>query len=175
MERLETFRAILEPLRPGRLVDLGTGHGKFALIARDLGWEVVAVDARTDRMPIVDGIEWVEADVRQFPLDDFDCISLLGLLYHLGVDDQLALLERCAGTLTIIDTHVALRATHAERGYEGRTFEEKLSEPTAAWGNPTSFWPTEDSLIRQLEDAGFQTVLKRVPAYEPDRTFWVCR
>jgi SAM-dependent methyltransferase len=173
-ERLAIFRSVLAPMRPGRLVDLGTGHGKFALAAAELGWSVTAVDARSERLPGAAGIEWVEADVREFPLEGYDCVSILGLLYHLEVDDQLDLLRRAAGTTTIVDTHVALGATHRERGYDGRTFGEELEAATASWGNPTSFWPTEESLIRQFHDAGFARVWKHVPEYRADRTFWVC-
>jgi SAM-dependent methyltransferase len=173
-DRRSILRSILAPLRPGRLLDLGAGHGKFALVACELGWEVTAVDARTARMPMTEGIEWIEADVRELPVEGYDCILLLGLLYHLELGDQLDLLARCARTLTVIDTHVALRPTHRERGYEGRVFDEDLDEPTAAFGNRTSFWPTEAALVRQLTDAGYGTILKHVPQYLDDRTFWVC-
>ena len=173
-DRLDIFRSILAPLRPGRLVDLGAGHGKFSILASRLGWDVTAVDARTTRTPDAPGIEWVQADVRDFPLEGYDCVSILGLLYHLEVDDQLDLLRRAAGTLTIVDTHHALATTHTERGYRGRTFSEQLDAATAGWGNPTSFWPTEESLVRQFHDAGFERVFKYVPQYLPDRTFWIC-
>ena len=73
MDRLRTLRQILSPITPGRLVDLGTGHGKFARVTRDLGWRVTAVDVRTERMPRDSGIEWVQSDVRDFPLDGNDC------------------------------------------------------------------------------------------------------
>lgn len=173
--RLETFRELLASQHPGRLLDLGTGHGKFAVLATEMGWRVTAVDARTERMPDHPGIEWVRSDVRSFDFDptEFDCIAILGLLYHLELDAQLALLGRCAGTTAIIDTHVALRAERSERGFEGRVFEEETAAPTAAWGNRQSFWPTEESLVRMLRDAGYAT-LKVVPAYRPDRTFWLC-
>jgi hypothetical protein len=58
-------------------------------------------------MPMTDGIEWVEADVRGYDPSGFDCIALLGLLYHLELDAQLALLRKCAGTPIIVDTHHA--------------------------------------------------------------------
>ena len=80
---------------------------------------------------------------------------ILGLFYHLSSGDQLDLLRRAAGTLTIIDTHVAagsairlalaLRAKVRENGYEGVHFKESLDEPTASWGSHESFWPTEES------------------------------
>lgn len=173
--RLEMFSELLATQRPGRLLDLGTGHGKFALLATNMGWKVTAVDARTERMPEHQAIEWVRSDVRSFTFDpaEFDCIAILGLLYHLELDAQLALLGRCSGTTAIIDTHVALRAEHSERGFEGRVFEEETEAPTAAWGNERSFWPTEESLVRMLREAGY-TSLKLVPPYRPDRTFWLC-
>lgn len=173
--RLEIFRELLATMRPGHLLDLATGHGKFALLARDLGWEVTAVDARTDRMPGEPGIRWVRADVREFDIgEDYDCIAVLGLLYHLELPDQLDLLRRCAGTPTILDTHVALRAEVTVDGYQGRLFDEDLREATAAVGNPTSFWPTAGSLVRMLHECGHTSVYRRTPAYLPDRTFWLC-
>jgi 2-polyprenyl-3-methyl-5-hydroxy-6-metoxy-1,4-benzoquinol methylase len=181
--RVAIFEAILARWQPGRLLDLGAGHGKFSLAAQRLGWEVTAVDARTDRMPGTPGIEWVQSDVRSFgdgKLSDWDCIAILGLLYHLALPDVLRLLQRCCPTPTIVDTHVARggwwrqRRLTAQHGYQGRLFHEELEAPTAAYGNPESFWPTEDSLIRIFRDCGYETTLKLVPSYRPDRTFWVC-
>lgn len=179
--RLATFRHILAALPPGRLVDLGAGHGAFSLIGQELGWEVTAVDARTERMPMVDGIRWVQEDVRTFDVGGYDCIAILGLLYHLGLDDQRALLRRCAGTLTIVDTHHALTAKVTVDGWAGRFFdepgattEEIARVPTASWGNAESFWPTRPELIRMLHEAGYSTVLALEPPIMPDRTFYLC-
>jgi hypothetical protein len=180
--RLETFRDILRPLRPGRLVDLGTGHGAFAVIAKDLGWEVTAVDARTVRMPMTPGIEWVHADVREYDLSGFDCIALLGLLYHLEYADVRSLLQRCAGTPTILDTHTARHVDRVHDGYEGRTFteihdyspERLAATPTASWGNESSWWPTRQALVRMLQDVGFRTILVLDPPTHSDRTFYLC-
>ena len=180
--RLTTFRDILRPLRPGRLLDLGAGHGKFAMIGLELGWTVTAVDARMERMPMTAGIEWLQGDVRSFDLAGYDCIALLGVLYHLEYGDVRDLLRRCAGTLTIIDTHTALTAERVDDGYEGRTFieideytpERLASTPTASWGNPTSWWPSRPALIRLLRDSGFRTILVLDPPTGPDRTFYVC-
>ncbi|MFL5642666.1 MAG: class I SAM-dependent methyltransferase [Chloroflexota bacterium] len=180
--RLTTFRDILRPLKPGRLVDLGTGHGKFALIAQELGWNVTAVDARTERMPMTPGIDWQKADVRTFDVAGFDCISMLGVLYHLEYADVRALLGRCAGTMTIIDTHTARRIDRVEEGYEGRTFTEisdysparLATTKTASWGNPTSWWPTRPALIRLLQDSGYRTILVLEPPTGVDRTFYLC-
>ena len=173
-ERLRIFRDLLEPLSPGRFADLACGHGKFALIASELGWKVTAFDTRTERMPFTPGIEWVQQDVRDFDPQGFDCIGLLGIVYHLEVEAQIALFRKLAGKLTIIDTHIAPRGMRKHAGYRGRTFREK-DALTASFGNKKSFWPTEPELIRMLHDCGFCDVCVREPWYLPDRTFFVAR
>jgi Methyltransferase domain len=173
--RLDVFRAVLEPMKPGRLLDIATGHGGFALIAHELGWEVTAVDARTERMPMTDGITWVQSDIRDFEIAGYDVISVLGIFYHLELDDQLELLKRCAGTTTIIDTHVALQADLVEGGYEGTSFAEVPGGLASSWINPTSFWPTENALIRMLHDCGYRFVFRLTPPpMTLDRTWYVC-
>lgn len=176
--RIAIFRELLSQLRPdgGRYLDLATGHGLFALTAQGLGWDVTAVDVRTQRWPDDRGIEWIESDVRDFNIEPgFDCIGLLGLLYHLELKDQLELLRRCAPTPLILDTHIATVATIELDGYAGTTFDEgDMTAPTASWGNPTSFWPTRESLFRMLHAAGYTSIYERTPFYEDDRTFWLC-
>ena len=182
--RLTIVRKLLGTLKPGRLLDLGCGHGKFSLLAQELGWDVTAVDARTVRMPGTAGIQWVHSDVREFVIEPgrYDLILVLGLLYHLELGDQLDLLRKCSGTPTVVDTHAALAATHQEGGYDGRSFREIAADdaqaleatPTASWGNPTSFWATEDSLVRMITDCGFSFVYRLTPGHERDRTFYFC-
>lgn len=184
LDRLGVFRGLLATMKPGRLLDLGCGHGKFSLIAHELGWEVTGVDARTERMPDVEGIRWVRSDVREFEIRDgeYDCVCVLGLLYHLELEDQLALLRKCAGTTTIIDTHVSSSPVIEKNGYAGSLFEEvpggtrqeRDATPTAAWGNETAFWPTEESLLRMIHDSGFSGVFKMEPPHAPGRTFYLC-
>lgn len=179
--RLATFRQILGTMPPGRLLDLGAGHGAFSLIGHELGWEVTAVDARTDRMPMVDGIRWIQADARTFDVAGYDCIAILGLLYHMGLTDQQDLLRRCSGTPTILDTHHSPRSSVTVDGWDGRIFREPGATPeelarvsTASWGNRESFWPTRPSLVRMLHESGYETVLALEPPILPDRTFYLC-
>ena len=182
-DRLSTFKALLGIMPPGRLLDLACGHGKFSLAAHELGWEVTAVDVRTERMPMTPGIEWVQSDVRSFEIEDkYDCISVLGLLYHLELADQLELLQKCTGTPTIVDTRVSSSPDHEERGYQGSFFEEvpgasseqRAATTTASWDNKLSFWPTERSMIQMLHHAGFNEVFRLTPPYKPHRTFYLC-
>lgn len=172
--RLEIFRELLKPMRPGRLLDVAAGHGAFSIAASELGWKVTAVDARSDRFPSVAGIDWIEADLRTFKIEGFDVICLLGILYHLQLDDQLDLLRRCAGTPTIIDTHTTQRADTTSDGYQGWLFQEHREASTASWGNIQSFWPTRPALDAMLADCGYRFVFRLEPEYYPDRTFYLC-
>jgi SAM-dependent methyltransferase len=177
--RFEIFDRVMDLFTPGRIVDLGTGHGNFALRAADRGWEAVGVDARSTRFPEDPRAAWVEQDIRQHDLSGYDLILCLGLFYHLDLPDQLELLKRCAGTPLIIDTHVANgrsqhRLSNEEHvhGYVGRWYTEP-GLVTSSWGNPSSFWATPESFYRMLKDSGYPVILAAEPWYLPDRTFFV--
>jgi SAM-dependent methyltransferase len=173
-DRVAIVRDLLSQLPPGRLLDLGAGHGTFALVARELGWEVTAVDARTTRMPSTKDVEWVQADVREFPIRGYDVVTVLGLLYHLELEAQLSLLRRCHPALTLIDTHISTKPKAIVDGYFGHYFEERQEDLRASWGNPVSFWPTEESLCRMLFEAGFFGIYKvEPPPVTANRTLYV--
>jgi SAM-dependent methyltransferase len=172
MDRIQIFESLLKLLTPGTLLDLGAGHGRFSIAARDLGWNVTAVDARTERLPYTEGITWIHQDVRDFELDRYDLVAVLGLFYHLERADQLSLLDRCSGMTTIIDTHVSPAPLVEDGGFFGRYFEEELSAPTASWKNTASFWPTEDSLFRMLSRT-HPTQIKILPDYMSGRSFYI--
>jgi SAM-dependent methyltransferase len=179
--RLNTLRSLLGALQPGRAVDLGTGHGRFAMLAADLGYRVTAVDARRERWPEDERIEWVQADVREVDLAPFDLILCLGLFYHLQLDDQLRLLTGASGRPLVIDTHLdhgehehPLTATvQTVDGYVGRFYREP-GKLTSSWGNRMSFWPTLQTFHRMLSEHGFTTVLTLEPWIAGDRTIFAC-
>jgi predicted RNA methylase len=177
--RIQIFERLLGLFPPGRLIDLGAGHGLFSIAAAKAGWEVTAVDARTERNTPSSGVTWVEADVREVDLNGFDLIACLGLFYHLTVQDQIDLLEKCRGTPLILDTHIAnglsmhpLSDEVEELGYTGRLYQEGTGL-RSSWGNRQSFWPTPDSFHRMLESAGYDLVMTIEPWYQPDRTFFL--
>ncbi|QIX26203.1 class I SAM-dependent methyltransferase [Nocardioides sp. JQ2195] len=181
--RFQLFDALLRQVPTGRVVDLGAGHGAFSVRAADAGWDVTAVDARSTRFPDDPRVTWLEKDIREVDLTDFDLVLCLGLFYHLTVDDQVALLDRAAGRPLILDTHVATRnPTHelseivTAGGYKGRLYDEKGWErrPTASWENEESFWPTGRELYRMLADHGYPAVFAGVPWVVRDRTFFLC-
>ncbi len=184
--RINWFQRMLGLFPPGRLIDLGSGHGTFARDAADAGWTVTALDARGDRYPTDEPrVNWQVGDVRTADLTGFDLILCLGLFYHLTVDDQIDLLARCSGRPIILDTHVAndrkgghpyrLSEPVTVRGYTGRHYLEpdQATHSHASWGNELSFWPRTRDLYKMLADHGYD-VLTGTPWYEPSRTFFLC-
>jgi len=182
--RAQIFRVLLSNVGKagGRLVDLGAGPCLFAKFARDHGYDVTAVDARIDRKPPDDqlgSIRFIQADVREFDLSGFDIIVCLGLFYHFDVDDQLALLRKCAQTRmpVIFETQVHIEGLVPDdltadwarnvvrRGnYEGIVFPEGTNA-MASVVNTESFWPTEASLLEMFQDSGFRDVAKVDPVF----------
>lgn len=178
--RDEAFGQVMGLLAPGSVVDLGAGHGRYSRLAADLGWQVTAVDVRSDRWPDDDRVRWVKSDVRDVELSGYDVVLCLGLFYHLTVDDQIDLVARAAGRPLVIDTHLD-HGTHqhelSERvttpdGYEGRFYREPRAL-TSAWRNTESFWPTLDSFHRMLWGGGYTSVLTLEPWILGDRTFFL--
>ncbi len=182
--RLALFDQLLALVPPGRCIDLGAGHGKFSIRASQAGWDVVAVDARSDRFPAVRGIEFVESDVRQVDVTGYDLILCLGLFYHLTLDDQVDLLRRCVGTPMLIDTHVATGEHRTAPGAlsgvvdvgdsRGVWYREGgNADLLSGWDNDRSFWHTPESLVRLLAESGFPVTLEASPHIQPDRRFFV--
>lgn len=179
--RIDAFERVLSLFPPGKVIDLGTGHGKLAIRAARLGWEVVGIDARIERFPATDAVSFRRADVRDVALDGYDLILCLGLFYHLTLDDQRALLARCAGTPLIIDTHMAIGESRLDGalsemvevdGLRGRWFEEG-TDTRSSWGNEHAFWPTPESLGTMLRNVGYGVVLESTPWVMSDRRFIV--
>jgi SAM-dependent methyltransferase len=187
------FEAILSPLAPGKLLDLGAGKGNFSMSAASMGWEVTAVDVRTVRWPEVDpqsapeiaalleSITFVQSDIREFPIgrNEYDLICILGLLHHLEVPDQVALIRKCTGTPLLIDTRIASAEIDSFDDYRGmlikehgETREERDQVATASWGNETSFRHSEESLTRLLRDCGYPIVFQARPPHRREYTFY---
>ncbi len=159
--------------RDRKLVDLGAGHCIFSCAAAAHGYRVTAVDARGDRKPAVlpPNVSFKLQDVRTFDLAGFDVILILGLLYHLTLDDQIDLLARCPiGSRVIIDTQVHIKdlveqevwdemkldanAIERRSGYEGILYPEQ-SNLQASVGNTHSWWHTEPSILKLFKETGF--------------------
>lgn len=182
------------PLGELRVLDLACGDGVYAIEAGLAGAEVVAIDARDERMregaavAARHGLARVRfelGDVRRVGLAThgrFDVAYVLGILYHLEAEDALALLERvrAMARVAIIDTWVAPRAgaeiTWRGRAYGGeRVREHGDDDPPQARrarllrsiDNTFAFRFTRDALVRALGDVGFSAVLEAHAPLEP--------
>ncbi len=183
------------PLDRLRVLDLGCGEGAYAIEAALLGAEVLAIDARRERMDEgaacaarqgLSNVRFVEGDVRRVARathGDFDVILLLGLLYHL--DEPMPVLERlhelCTGLL-LVDTLTSLapdaEIAHRGRAYRGQWHREHADEDSTetrrgrvlkSIDNARSFRFTREALVRALHDTGFTTVLECHVPLEPGK------
>jgi SAM-dependent methyltransferase len=111
------------------LLELGCGHGDIGAAFAALGAHVTCCDAREEHLAVVRArsphIATVRADLdREWPLQRYDIILHLGLLYHL--EPTHASLRRCCGSCThlVLETEVCdssdpeLVLIAAEEGYD---------------------------------------------------------
>jgi hypothetical protein len=121
----------------------------------------------------------VRADVRDddFAASSCDVSSILGILCHLELPDQLKLLRRCVGTPTIVDTHVSTTGACEQDGYRGHLYDENRGgtaddrrRDTHRW----SWWGTLESTERLLHEAGYRHTFRLSPPWSEDRTWWWC-
>lgn len=179
--RLRVFDLALAELGQAcgrRYVDLGAGALPFARRAQGAGWAVTAVDARAPWLGEVSAdLAHVQEDVRSFDFAGFDAVGIVGLLYHLPLADQVALLRRCAGRPTVIDTEAySPEAVPAEtysarlgpavvrEGWRGGVFAEEGRHWSSA-GDAESFWLDEASLLALCGKCGWGEAVVFGPAY----------
>lgn len=178
-QKLNTYKALLLKYGyAGKLLDIATGHGKYALLASDLGFNVTAFDARPDRIPEDnDHIRWKIANLKYFDYSGYSTINCLGILYHLPLHEQIILLKKINYTLVILDTHYVFKATRVQDGFSGKIYTEadKLESltgrPMASFDELKAFWHTEPSLYTLFDKCNFNVIDK---AYiSDDRNFYV--
>ena len=92
-----TFRMReLRGLRPGRLLDVGSGRGRFLAAASTIGWDAVGIEFEPGLAAMASdryGVEVVVGDAVSAPVEGpFDVITMWHALEHLP--DPLAALER---------------------------------------------------------------------------------
>jgi len=186
-----------EPFPKLRILDLGCGEGVYAIEAGLHGAEVIALDARTQRMDKgaacarrhgLDNVRFIQEDVRHVTRDlfgSFDVVYLLGLLYHLDAPDLFSVLENISGLcnrMLVIDTLISLtEETQVEwRGqtYPGRlcreheendTDEDRRSRVLKSIDNTFSFRFTRGSLLRALCNTGFTSAYECHLPFEPGK------
>lgn len=141
-------------------------EGRAASVAR--------IEALARELGVSERLQARHADVRTLDWDAlgrFDVVLCSGLLYHLELDDAVALAERmreACERVAIVDTEVAwgplAGAASAGRTYHGlryrefdpdATADEKEGSVRSSLDNEQSFWLTRASLHALLYDAGF--------------------
>lgn len=180
--RLNIFNEILSKYSSTSFLDLATGHGKFALVARDLGFKVTAMDARPNRMPSNEkGIKWIVSTVENFDVKGFEIVNCLGLLYHLPLKRQIELISRLDCNTLIFDSHIAKIGKIKDLGYNGRIYREASNFGAlkcalkSAFDNLESFWHTKESIEKLILNNGFNSVYEIIPWYYDDRTFFIAK
>lgn len=92
-----------EKLRGNKILDLGSGSGRDALILRDKGLEVVCVDASKEMIKITNdlGFESIESDFQNynFSKEKFDGVWAYTSLLHITKEEMKKVLEEIYKTL----------------------------------------------------------------------------
>lgn len=166
-----------------RAIDLGAGGGELSAELALRGAAVVAVEGRVENARAIealgeshglgeDRLRIEVADVRTLDwaaLGRFDVVVCSGLLYHLELDDQIALahaMRNACSRVAFVDTEVAWAPVERRRRFAGHSFrehaaaasaEERSAARLASLDNLESFWLTRASLHALLHDAGFSS------------------
>lgn len=197
-DSLELFKFCLNEIKQNtteklNLVDSATGHGKYAIIARDYGFNVTAFDSRNTRVPINElNIKWEICNITDFDYSNFDVIVLSGILYHMDINMILDLFNKIKNSKAkylIINTHFivtkenkvtnskfTLSKSFIEKEYEMCTYDEgDLSSPLSAFSNTISHWLTLDSIEKLLNNSNFTDNSMLLPLVQDDRCFIFCK
>lgn len=191
-QKLVNYRRFLEEYgkayingHRAKLLDIATGHGRYAVMARLLEYDVTAFDARPDRIPTYyPGINWQVANLKDFDFSGYDVINCLGIFYHLPLGEQFKLLQQINYTLVILDTHYVTNHVKERDGTidvgeytgivckEGDDLETMQKEKLLnAFDDLENFCHTQESLYRIFKNFGFKVI---DTAYvTDDRNFYI--
>lgn len=193
--RIALFESKVGPLRGKRVLELGALEGGHTLQLARKGATVVAVEGRPanyQRCLFVkdffqlEKVEFLLADLRTVDfrsLGCFDVIFNVGVLYHLNEPWRLLKSLRNVAPRMFIWTHCApsdkIDAAVEVNGcrLEGLRWQEGPLKVPLSGLQPTSFWPTRESLEKMLALSGWPnlTWLDYNPQSPngPSATLWV--
>jgi S-adenosylmethionine-dependent methyltransferase len=187
IEFLMTLRAINEflPAAPARLIDIGSGPGRYAIALAQRGYHVTLADLSTVSLELakqkageagveLDGFVHANAlDLTAFPEGSFDAALLLGPLYHLlKLEERQAALRQAQSLLkpgglifaTVITRFASFRDA-ALHGYSYVLDDPAYSERLLATGIndngkgfTDAYFAHPDEVIPLGESAGFSTL-----------------
>jgi 2-polyprenyl-6-hydroxyphenyl methylase/3-demethylubiquinone-9 3-methyltransferase len=109
--RLCAIAAQLGPLAGRRVLDLGSGKGRFGRALAQQGAQVIALDLSSRMLTAARGLDRVRASARRLPFcaSSFDCVIAVEVFEHLlrqAVSDvliEICRVLRAPGTLVVID------------------------------------------------------------------------
>jgi SAM-dependent methyltransferase len=186
-----------KPLGELRILDLGCGEGVYSIEAGLRGAQVVALDARTQRMDQgracaerhgLGNVHFFQQDVRELTWEShgrFDVVYCLGLLYHLDETELFPVLERIHDLcldLLLIDTLISLDGPDSFEWngefYGGQRCREhadadppdvRLSRLLRSVDSTFAFRLSRQSLLRALHRVGFSSVYECQVPFEPGK------
>ncbi len=145
---LDAYAAIVDELRPGSLLDVGSGTGTFACLLARRGIEVVGVEpalasidvARTK--PGADRVRWIHGDATTLPELQVDLATMTANVAQVFTTDQawaanlrgIAAAVRPGGHL-VFETRIPAR-----RAWEGWTHDGTFSVTEIAGHGPVASW-----------------------------------
>lgn len=136
---LEVWPALIHlcwQVQPRRILDIGPGHGKAAILLREyIGTtargngpieHIAAIEAEPrylDLFPWLQGVydELIQGDATDLPaaeLDRFDLVVMSDVIEHMDRDDALALIDRIAGHVVISTPVEFSQNPEADEGWE---------------------------------------------------------
>jgi len=162
------LRVVRHVPRGARLLDIGAGHGVFAVLARDARANPTAIDPDARKVRRLDGIESV------IGYDDcirgtFDAVSIIDVLYKIPIAEWDSLLDHVrerlkkGGTLIIKEHDPTAKVKQAFN-----LIQERLASAGGLTLGQSFSYETPADFIRRLESHGFAVaVAKRIDAGYP--------
>ena len=185
-----TMRALKEflPPAPARVIDIGSGPGRYAIALTELGYEVTLVDLSEANLAFarqkaieqgihLSGTHQANAmDLSTFPIASFDAALMMGPLYHLLVHEERVLALKEAWRLlepgglifaAFISRFAAFRDA-ASKGLPWVLERPDLAEKIlttgvdihAGEGFTDAYFAHPGEVIPLGESAGFETILR---------------
>jgi SAM-dependent methyltransferase len=163
--RITFLRPVLDKLKREMqlrtALDVGCGLGTFAVVLKDLGFQVLAVDGRQENIEEAQrrhqGIDFKMGDVEDSMtanLGSFDLVLCLGLLYHLESPLRaIRNLQHATGTAMLIESMCIDEAKPTMLLREEGPSEDQGLRHIA-------FYPSEACLAKMLYVAGFSFVYR---------------
>ncbi|GAA2865894.1 methyltransferase [Actinoplanes cyaneus] len=131
---LPAYLAIVESLRPERIVDVGCGTGTFAAVLAGLGHTVIGADPAAASLDIARGkssaVTWLHAGAAELPALDADLATMIGNVAQVFVTDEewAAALHGIRGALRD-GGHLVFEARRPEfRGWEEWSHDPRFLE-----------------------------------------------